>query len=146
MSLESKARELSDCMHAIMAETQLNDKKLMSFLSAFGPQEFPVLMTVGHQGSCIMSDIAAKMQLSLSSITGIVDKLEAKQVVRRVRSGEDRRIVQVVLTDEGNKVYQTALEGHLELMRTHLKALDPQEQDTFVALFRKIATTIKERK
>ncbi|OGR94130.1 MAG: hypothetical protein A2016_05125 [Elusimicrobia bacterium GWF2_62_30] len=133
-------------MHAIMAETHLNDKKLINIFSAFSPQEFHVLMTVGHAGNCIMSDIAARMQLSLSSITGIVDKLEAKKIVRRVRSGEDRRIVQVVLTDEGNKVYQTAREGHLEMVRNHLNALSPQEQDVFIALFRKIAATIKERK
>jgi len=146
MSLENKARELSDCMHAIMAETHLNDKKLMNIFSAFSPQEFHVLMTVGHIGNCIMSDIAVKMQLSLSSITGIVDKLEAKKIVRRSRSIEDRRIIHVVLTDEGHKVYKTAMEGHLEMVRTHLNALNPQEQDTFLALFRKIAEVIKAKK
>ena len=93
-----------------------------------------------------MSDIAAKLQLSLSSITGIVDKLEAKKIVRRSRSIEDRRIIHVVLTDEGHKVYKTAMDGHLEKVRTHLNALSPQEQDIFIALFRKIAGVIKANK
>ena len=82
----------------------------------------------------------------MSSITGIVDKLETKKVVRRSRSIEDRRIVQVVLTEEGNKVFQTAMEGHLEMVRTHLNALSPQEQDVFLALFQKIAAVITAKK
>jgi len=146
MSIENKARALSECMRAIMAETQFNDKKLINIFSAFSPQEFHVMMTVGHMGNCIMSDIAAKLQLSLSSITGIVDKLEAKKVVQRSRSIEDRRIVQVVLTEEGNKVFQTAMEGHLEMVRSHLNALSLKEQDVFVALFQKIAAVITPKK
>ena len=146
MTLENKTREISDCMHAIMAETQLNDKKLMSVFNAFSPPEFHVMMTVGHMGHCIMSDIAGRMQLSLSSITGIVDKLEAKKIVRRDRSAQDRRIVQVVLTDEGLKVHKTAMEGHLEFVRNLLKTLNPHEQDVFLALFRKIAEVIKAKK
>lgn len=142
MNIENKARALSDCMHAIMSETHFNDKKLINIFSTFSPQEFHVMMTVGHMGNCIMSDIAAKLQLSLSSITGIVDKLEAKKIVQRSRSIEDRRIVQVVLTEEGNKVFQTAMEGHLAMVRSHLDALSPQEQDVFLALFQKIAAVI----
>jgi len=146
MNFENKARELSDCVHAIMAEAHFNDKKMINIFSAFSPQEFHVMMTVGHMGQCIMSDIAARLQLSLSSITGIVDKLEAKKIVRRFRSIEDRRIVHVVLTDEGNKVFQTAMEGHLEMARSQLTALTPQEQDIFIGLFRKIAEVIKSKK
>ena len=146
MNIEKKTRELSDCMHAIMAEVNLNDKKLINIFSFFSPQEFHVLMTVGQMGNCIMSDIAARLQLSLSSITGIVDKLESKKVVRRSRSIEDRRIVQVVLTDEGAKFYKMAREGHLAMVRSHLDALNPQEQDTFLALFQKIAEVIKAKK
>jgi DNA-binding MarR family transcriptional regulator len=146
MNIENKARALSICMRTIMAETQFNDKKLINIFSAFSPQEFHVMMTVGHMGNCIMSDIAAKLQLSLSSITGIVDKLEAKKIVQRSRSIEDRRIVQVVLTEEGNKVFQAAMEGHLEMVRSHLNALSPQEQDVFVSLFQKIAAAITDKK
>jgi DNA-binding MarR family transcriptional regulator len=146
MTLESKTREVSDCIHVIMTETHRNDKKLMSICEAFSAQEFHVLMHVGQLGNCIMSELADKMQLSLSSITGIVDKLEAKKIVRRDRSAQDRRIVQVVLTDEGLKIHKTAMDGHLEFVRTLLKALDPREQDVFLGLFRKIAAAFKANK
>jgi DNA-binding MarR family transcriptional regulator len=129
-----------------MTETHRNDKKLVNVFNTFSPQEFHVLMIVGQTGHCIMSDIADKVQLSLSSITGIVDKLEAKKIMRRNRSGEDRRIVEVVLTDEGREVYKTAMEGHLEFVRSLLNALNPHEQDVFLSLFRKIAEVLKGKK
>ena len=45
------------------------------------------------------------IHLSLSSVTGIVDKLEEKALLRRDRSHEDRRIVQAGLTEEGRRMY-----------------------------------------
>ena len=146
MGLENKARELSECMHAVMTETHRHDKKLMAVFNTLAPQEFHVMMTVGHTGGCIMSDIAGAVQLSLSSITGIVDKLEAKGIAKRDRSVEDRRIVRVVLTGEGRKVYKTAMDGHLEFVRNLLKTLEPHEQDMLLPLFRKISGVIKSRK
>ena len=146
MTLENKTRELSGCMHVVMTEAHRHDKKLMAVFNTLAPQEFHVMMTVGHTGGCIMSDIAGTVQLSLSSITGIVDKLEVKHIVRRDRSVEDRRSVRVILTDEGRKVYKTAMDGHLEFVRNLLGTLEPHEQDMLLSLFRKIAGVVKSRK
>jgi DNA-binding MarR family transcriptional regulator len=79
----------------------------------------------------------------LSSVTGIVDGLEKRRVVRRLRSEEDRRVVTAELTAEGRRLYKLARDGHVEFARRMLRALDAGEQDALVSLFRKIAEAIK---
>ena len=139
---EKKAGELVDYLQIVMGEAKGTDKKNKSLCELLSPQEIQVLLTCGRRGPCIMSSISAAIHLSLSSVTGIVDKLEEKKLARRDRSTEDRRIVQVELTDEGRRLHKLALEGHIQFAHSMLKALDPEEQDSLVKLFRKVAEAI----
>jgi DNA-binding MarR family transcriptional regulator len=70
------------------------------------------------------------------TVTGVLDRLENKGLIRRERSAQDRRAVQIWLTDEGhaleaplmeiiNEINDIALDGLSERQQTQLlKALD----------------------
>ena len=90
-----------------------------------------------------MSEIANALQLTLSSVTALVDKLEAKTIVARQRSLEDRRIVRVSLTAEGRKLYDLVEHAQRELSMSVLKVLSREEQDMLLGLFRKIAAKLR---
>jgi MarR family transcriptional regulator, 2-MHQ and catechol-resistance regulon repressor len=47
--------------------------------------------------------------VTVSNLTGIVDRLEEKKLVVRKRDDNDRRVVYVVLTEKGAKLYKTAI-------------------------------------
>ena len=79
------------------------------------------------------------VQAAVNSVTSLVDKLEAQGLVRRERSTEDRRVVFVELTPTGRAAYTAAVDEKLSLLRLMLGALNADEQETFMALFRKIA-------
>jgi len=146
MTTEDKIREIYDCFRIIGGASRHHDKKQSRLFSNFSHQEFHAMMFIGGIGSCRMSDIAENMQLSLSSITAIVDKLVAKKMVKRIHSTEDRRIVQVALTDEASRIYTDAMNQHLNLLRNILSPLNSHEQDVFLSLFKKIAVSLKERR
>ncbi|MBI3547564.1 MAG: MarR family transcriptional regulator [Elusimicrobia bacterium] len=143
---ETRACELVDYLQTVMGEMKGTDKKNQTVCQILSTQEIQVLLALGRRGPLIMSDIAEGIQLSLSSVTGIVDKLEEKRVVQRERSGEDRRIVQAELTEEGRRLHKLALEGHIRMAQSMLQALDAKEQETLVALFKKVAKAIAEAK
>lgn len=145
MTTEDRLREISECFNSMNGATLHHDKKQLRFFSTFTHQELHALVFIGGNGPCSMSDIAKHLQLSLSSITGIIDKLIAKKMARRIRSTEDRRIVQVVLTDEATKLYRTAMNGRLDFVRKILNALSSHEQDVLLALFKKVAASLKEK-
>jgi DNA-binding MarR family transcriptional regulator len=109
--------------------------------------EITLIETLGRYGSMIMSELADHARLSLSTATGLIDALVSKGLVKRERSEEDRRIVRVQLTATGRENYEQALEVRLGMVRGMLGALNKEEQELLVSLFRKIADRIqRERK
>jgi DNA-binding MarR family transcriptional regulator len=52
-------------------------------------------------GPMTMSALARALDASLPSMSGIVDRIEARGLIERDRSSDDRRVVQVHLTQEG---------------------------------------------
>lgn len=64
---------------------------------------------VAGGGSATPSELAAELLLSPAGITGRLDTLEKAGLVRRVRSVEDRRRVDVELTDRGHELWTEAM-------------------------------------
>ena len=65
--------------------------------------QMKVLMLLGLHGSLPVSSLAAQMSVSPPNVTGILDRLEQHGWVRRTPDLHDRRVVRVVLTDEGER-------------------------------------------
>ena len=93
-----------------------------------------------------MSGIAERIRLSLSSVTGLIDRLVEKRLVCRDRSREDRRVVQVELTGEGRELHKSVVESQVAYARGLLKTLSAAEQDELLALFGKLSARIKAEK
>jgi DNA-binding MarR family transcriptional regulator len=143
MSLTDRAIELSGYFQIVgerLHGVKKNNPETSGVISA---QESQLLLSVGTQEALKMSEIAKALQLTLSSVTALVDKLEAKGFVTRQRSLEDRRIVRVSLTAEGRKFYGLVESAHRELSMSVLKVLSLEEQVTLLALFRKLAAKLR---
>ena len=143
MENENKVRQLDGYFSLIKKRLHVAEKNNPATFDILNLSEAQTLLIMGPEGSMKMSEIAAALHLSLSSATSIVDKLEGKQFVRRERSNEDRRIVNVVLTKEGVRFQHFIEEARLNLMRDMLNALDSQEQDQLIRLFGKVAANFK---
>lgn len=135
MNTEDKARRLVDFLSTVMEEAEGVDKTNPACCEVVSPQEMKVLRTIGREQCCVMSGLAGAIRCSLSSLTGLVDRLVAKRLVKRDRSTEDRRVVQVELTEEGQELHKAAQEARVAMAKDMLKALSPEEQDKLVALF-----------
>ncbi len=73
------------------------------------PPQFYVLATIGYLGGVPFSEIGAKMMVTVSNLTGIVDRLEKKGIVARERDKHDRRVIHVKLTEKGKKLYKVSV-------------------------------------
>lgn len=67
-----------------------------------GPQGM-LLGILSHHGKMKISDLGEKIGLSNSTVSGIVDRLEKRGLIERIRSKEDRRVVYVDVTEEFKK-------------------------------------------
>ena len=78
-----------------------------------------------RHGPMPMNRIADLLDVSMSAATGIIDRLEERRLVERVRVPDDRRVVLVQLTDHGRQVLQDVevlKEALLEKILTRLES------------------------
>jgi DNA-binding MarR family transcriptional regulator len=78
-----------------------------------------VLTVLQVQGPLPMSKLADALDVSVASVTGIVDRMEARGLVERRREPDDRRVILVHRTDAGDAVFgEMAAERrkHLEVL------------------------------
>jgi DNA-binding MarR family transcriptional regulator len=74
-----------------------------------------------------MSELAEQLFCDASNVTGIVDRLEARGLVERRASPDDRRVKMLCLTEAGKELRERVRE-HIEVPPPELAALSPQEQ------------------
>ena len=118
----------------------LSHKKLEADLEKQGltPPQFYVLATIGYAGRLPFGEIGAKMMVTVSNLTGIVDRLEEKKLVLRERDEHDRRVVHVVLTDKGAKLFKNAIPLFEKSIAGIFANLDKAQQKELSALLRKL--------
>lgn len=102
-------------------------------------QELRVVEFLGIEGPHMMREIAEYLKVAVNSVTSIADNLEQKGLACRQRSDEDRRVIRIELTHDGQRMYASLAEMNLRLLRSMLGALTEDEQEIFMVLFRKIA-------
>jgi len=101
-------------------------------------QQWRVLRTVWTSQKVTSVDLSQRTLLTPSSLVGIVDRLEAKDLVTRIRSVEDRRVSYVVATSKG-RALQEEVTPKAEAIHEHLKAgLDDGEWQALEAALKKI--------
>lgn len=83
-----------------------------------------------------MSELGERLLHSRSRLTQRVDRLTKRGLVRRHKSGDDKRGTYAVLTDEGLSVLEQAAPDHLRAVRTALFAkLSPAQVRAGSAIF-----------
>ena len=75
-----------------------------------------------------VSELARCMCLHPATVVGILDRLEAKELVTRVRSRQDRRVVELNLTEAGEKVAAHAPEVAQAMLIKGLNTLSDEQR------------------
>jgi DNA-binding MarR family transcriptional regulator len=101
--------------------------------------ELRILKVLREQGSSPMNRFCPETMLSQPTITAIVDKLEERGLVERVRSREDRREVLIAITPKGGDTYVEGMDLHRRFIERSLSALGADEVDALVGLLKKLA-------
>ena len=118
----------------------LSQKKLEADLEKQGltPPQFYVLATIGYAGGLPFGEIGAKMMVTVSNLTGIVDRLEEKKLVLRKRDEHDRRVVRVILTEKGAKLYKSTIPLFEKSVSAIFARVDNRQQKELSGLLRKL--------
>jgi MarR family 2-MHQ and catechol resistance regulon transcriptional repressor len=102
-----------------------------------GLSEFAVLEVLLHKGPQPVSIIGKKVLLTSGSITAAIDRLESKNLVRRVADPQDRRARIVHLTEAGKQLIKNGVQRHAMDLEETLAVLRPGERAELVRLLKK---------
>jgi DNA-binding MarR family transcriptional regulator len=95
----------------------------MAQLAGLNRTDMRCLDIVGRDGPITAGDLAAAARLTSGAVTAVLDRLEARGLVRRTRDSDDRRRVFLETTPEMERLSAEAFEGFLADAR--------KESDTF---------------
>ena len=92
------------------------------------------------------AELARESDLDAGSMTRLLDRLEAKQLCRRVRSVDDRRVVHIELTPAGVAAAEQIPAVLSRVQNTHLAGFSQAEWHTLKGLLRRVLTTAETRR
>jgi len=105
----------------------------MAVLGLTDAQWQPLLL-LQQNGCATAADLSRVAGHDAGSVTRLLDRLEAKGLVRRVRSARDRRVVNLELTAEGRKIAQQVPEIIVGLANETLRGFSRDEFERFTDL------------
>jgi DNA-binding MarR family transcriptional regulator len=108
-------------------------------------QQFSVLRVLARAGTMPMGKLSEELRVTPPNITGVVDRLERKELVTRTGSARDRRMKEIKLTPRGTEVYEKVRRGYSEDLQGSLDSLTPEEQEILAQLLRKLTREIVRR-
>ena len=104
---EVRAAYIASIDDMIRQITWQSHKQLLQTLSrpeiSLTVPQMVTLFAIRGAGTCRMSDLADTTQQSAGTLTGIIDRLIIDNLVGRIRDLDDRRVVQVTLTPQGEE-------------------------------------------
>lgn len=113
------------------------DDALRPFDLTFARYEALVLLAFSRQGALPLGKIRDRLMVHATSVTNIVDRLEAQGLARRTSHPTDRRTTLAEITDDGRRLVGKATEA-VSATDFGVGALDDDELDQVTALLRKI--------
>jgi DNA-binding MarR family transcriptional regulator len=97
-----------------------------------------VLWLLQHQGAMSMSRLADLLDVSLSNATGIIDRMEERGLVERIRVPDDRRLVLVRPAAGGLQALSETETHRRDRMRAVLGHLSPTERPVVLTALRSL--------
>jgi DNA-binding MarR family transcriptional regulator len=101
--------ETVQSLHRIFQATDAFSKYVLRRYGVSGPQIW-ALRAIAADDGLPLGELADRLYLHASTVCGIIDRLERRQLVTRERGLDDRRVVRLRITTRGRSVLQSTPE------------------------------------
>ena len=127
--------------HLIRRLHQISVSAVAEAIEAAGhdltPVQFAALSAIGARPGIDQATLAGLIVYDRATIGGVVDRLDAKQLLTRAVSAEDRRARVLTPTAEGRRLLTEITPVFRKVQDQILAGLDPDERETMLGLLRK---------
>lgn len=133
-------RELAHCYQTFESYSATHIRSL-----GLTPAQFDLIVTLGNTAGMNFRELGEKTLITKGTLTGVVDRLVAKGLARRVASPTDGRSQTVQLTEQGTALFARIFPAHLAHLRPAFAEFRDAElqqtQETLLRLRRALERT-----
>jgi DNA-binding MarR family transcriptional regulator len=108
------------------------------------PVQFAALNQVAKTPGVDQRTLARSIGLDTSTIAGVIDRLEARGLMERRASPDDRRVRLLALSDDGQRLLDAMEPGILQAQERMLAPLSKKERAEFMRMLRLVVATNNE--
>lgn len=146
MSSTSVSRKFVDSWREILAPYsisyrvkilgQLLGRKFQEQLEPLGltPFHWVVLCCLWEEDGLATCSIGERLQQVGGTLTGVLDRMEERELIRRERDSRDRRIWRIWLTEAGKQLEHVLLPIAMELREQAMRGISHDERERFSQL------------
>lgn len=97
-----------------------------------------VIFTLGNTDALAFKEIGERTLITKGTLTGVIDRLEQKGLVRRVPDRDDRRRTRVTLSAKGNRVFAKEFPRQIAYLKRRFDRLSKSDRQSGLRLLKKI--------
>ena len=97
-----------------------------------------VIFTLGNTEGLVFKELGERTLTTKGTLTGIVDRLEQKGLVKRSVCPKDRRQMYVLLTNKGEKFFKKVFPIHMNKLQQQFSCMTKSDMNQAVLLLKKI--------
>lgn len=132
-------RALAEAYHAFSAYSASHVRRM-----SLTPAQFDIIATLGNTPGMPFNELARRTLITKGTLTGIIDRLEAKGLVRREVPAGDRRSFRAVLTVAGEALFSEIFPSHIAYLGRVFADADPAELQQIIRLLRRLQSRFLE--
>jgi DNA-binding MarR family transcriptional regulator len=107
------------------------------------PRELALLRALAEEGPMIARELGARFGVPVSTMTGLVDRMETKGLIRRVHHRRDRRSIELEATPAGTLALGEHARGFRTMARGMLEVLSPKDRQALLAILRRVRGAVE---
>ncbi len=141
---ETRDKFLS-AMQKIFFAIKIHSDDCGELCGGINEKELLIIDYVGQNKYVKMSNVAEILDVPMSTLTNIVDKLVEKKYLSREHSGDDRRVINIMLGDKGKAAYEIVCTRKTRVAEKLLSQFSEKDQATFIEQMNNLASVLGER-
>ena len=107
-------------------------------------EQYLVMYALWNEGTLTQQAIAFIIQKDKNSVTQFIDNLEKKGLVTRSVAKEDRRVNNILVTEEGMALKDSTKQLAIETMNKAVAGISEDDLNTFVSVLKKVSSNISD--
>ena len=135
--LDQQAARLHQHMVELIKKYQFRDRGTCCCYGVSISQCY-ILETLAREGALTMKELAARMHLSVSTLTRVVGQLVTKDYVTRLEDDRDRRVRRVELTPQGREMSRRLWAAVFQSEKEILENFPPQHRELLVRFLKQL--------